>query len=68
MIQPTDHRKFSKKGDPSEDVSIPLRKGNKIIMGGRGKERPGWELGEGGNRGKIRYWGNTGEKPRGLGE
>ena len=38
MTQYTDHLKFDKKEGPSEDDSILLRKGNKIINGGRGKE------------------------------
>jgi hypothetical protein len=33
----TDHIKFNKKEGPSEDALIPLRRRNKIIMGGRGK-------------------------------
>lgn len=37
MIQLKDHMKFNKKKGPSEDTSIPLRKGNKLITGGRGK-------------------------------
>jgi hypothetical protein len=37
--------KPNKKGGPSVDASIPLRRGNKIIMGGRGREGPGWERG-----------------------
>jgi hypothetical protein len=41
MIQPTDHKTFNKKEDPSKDVSISLRRGNKIVMGGRGREGPG---------------------------
>jgi hypothetical protein len=37
-IHDTTHRPYevNKKESPSEDVSIPLRKGNKIIIGGRG--------------------------------
>ena len=35
--------KPNKKGGPSVDASIPLRRGNKIIMGGRGREGPGWQ-------------------------
>ena len=29
---------------------MPLRRGNKIIMGGRGMERPGWKRGGGRER------------------
>jgi hypothetical protein len=41
MIQLTKHRKLNKKKGPSVDISIPLRKGNKIIMGGIEREGPG---------------------------
>jgi hypothetical protein len=34
MIQPTDLKKFNKMESPSEDASIPLRRGNKVIRGG----------------------------------
>jgi hypothetical protein len=50
MIQLTDHRK------PSVDTSILLRWGNKVIMGGREREREGgregleWERGGGGKK------------------
>ena len=62
MIQFTDHMKFNKKKGLSEDASIPLRRGNKIIMGDRGREGGTW-VGEWGDR--IRYGGMIGEKPRG---
>jgi hypothetical protein len=38
MIQLTDHMKFNKQKGLSEDASIPLRRGNEIIMGCRGRE------------------------------
>ena len=42
--------------------------GEKIIMGGRGREGSEWEREEGGEKGnRIRY-GETGEKPRRPGE
>jgi hypothetical protein len=41
MIQFTDHMKLNKKEGPSIDTSIPLRKGDKIITRGRGREGPG---------------------------
>ena len=41
MIQLTDHVKFNKKEGQSMDASKLLRRGNKIIMGARGRERPG---------------------------
>ena len=40
-INHIDYKKFSKKEGPSNDASIPFRKGNKIITGGRVKEGPG---------------------------
>lgn len=36
MIHPTDH-KLKKKEGPIEHISIPIRSGNKIILGGRGR-------------------------------
>ena len=48
--------KFKKKEDQSVDASVLLRRGNKIIMGGRGREGPGRQRAGGGER-----WG------RGLG-
>jgi hypothetical protein len=50
--------KFSKKKGPSEDASIPLRRGNKIIMGGR-EEEPGWVNGGKQKRGQDLAWGKT---------
>ena len=44
-IQPTYCKKFNNKEGPSEDASIPLRRGNKIITGGRGRVGPGSEMG-----------------------
>jgi hypothetical protein len=38
MIQLTDHVKFNKKEGQSMDASKLLRRGNKIIMGGRGRD------------------------------
>jgi hypothetical protein len=40
-IYPTDPKKLNKKEGPSKDASIPPGRGNKIIMGGRGREGPG---------------------------
>ena len=42
-IQPIDHKTYNKQKGPSEDVSILLRRGKKIITGGRGREGPEWE-------------------------
>lgn len=39
MAQPTDSMKFNKKEGPSENALIPLRRENKIVTGGRGRER-----------------------------
>jgi len=49
--------KLKKKEDQSVDASILYRRGNKNITGGRGREEPGREKEEGGNkrRGRIRY-------------
>jgi hypothetical protein len=38
MIQLTDHMKLNRKEGPSVDASIPFRRGNKIIIGGRWRE------------------------------
>ena len=43
MIKFIDCMKINKKEGPSVDASILLRRGKKIIMGGRGRERLGWE-------------------------
>jgi hypothetical protein len=55
MIQLTDHVKVKKKEDQSVDVSILLRRGNKIIRGdiGRGAYRREKRIGKKGN--KIMY-------------
>ena len=57
MIHPTDSKKLNKMGGPSEDSSIPLRRGNKIVMGDRGREGSQWEMrGEEKNQGnRVRY-------------
>jgi hypothetical protein len=39
-IQPIDHKKCKKQKGLNEDASIPLRRGKKIITGGRGREGP----------------------------
>jgi hypothetical protein len=38
-LHPTDPKKLNKKDRPSENASIPLRRENKVIVGGRGMER-----------------------------
>ena len=35
------HMKLKRKEDQRVDASVLLRRGNKIIMGGRGREEPG---------------------------
>jgi hypothetical protein len=35
--------KLSKKGGQTVDVSVTIRRGNKVIMSGRGREGPEWE-------------------------
>jgi hypothetical protein len=65
MIQHTAYVKFNKKEGPSVDASIPLRRGNKISMGSRGKKGPGWEWGGEQKWGQNQICRETGEKPRG---
>jgi hypothetical protein len=43
MIQLKDHIKLNKKEGHSVNASIPLRTGNQINMGDRGREASGWE-------------------------
>jgi hypothetical protein len=40
MIQSIDCKRFNQKEGPSEDASIPPRRGNKINMGDKRRERP----------------------------
>ena len=47
--------KLNKNEGQSVYASIPLRKGNKIITGGRGREGPGWE--KGGGEKESQLWG-----------
>jgi hypothetical protein len=49
-IQFTDHMKPKKKEDQRVETSILLRRGNRIIMRGRGREGPGSERGGRGKR------------------
>jgi hypothetical protein len=41
MLQLTDQKKLNKKEGQSDDVLLLLRRGNKIVMGGRVREGPG---------------------------
>jgi hypothetical protein len=52
----------------SNFASFSLRRGNKIIMGGKGRERPEWERRGGRKGGHDQVWVETGKKPRGLAE
>ena len=55
--------KLNKKEGQSMDSSNPLRKGNKIITGGRGRKRSRWEKrGEGKEWGQDLVWKETGKK------
>jgi hypothetical protein len=65
MIQLTDHVKLNKKEGQSMDASIPLRRGNKMIMGSRGRECYGWERGGERKGEQVQVWEETGEKSRG---
>jgi hypothetical protein len=56
---------LNKKKGQSVDTSIKLRRGNKLITEGRGREGPGWETGRGGKKwGQDQVWGKTGKKSR----
>ena len=57
MMKATDHKEFNKMESSSTDSSIQYRKRDKIIRGGRGKERHLVEMGEEGNKGLGREWG-----------
>jgi hypothetical protein len=51
-VRSTDTKKLRKKEGTSVDALILLRSGNKIIMGDREREVPGWERKGGGERGE----------------
>jgi hypothetical protein len=58
--------KLKKKEDLSVDASVLLRRGKKIIMGGRGREGPGRKRGEGGIKaGRIRCGNKQGRSTEG---
>jgi hypothetical protein len=42
-IQFTDHKKFKKKEDQSVDAPVPLRRRNKVLMGGNMETKCGAE-------------------------
>jgi hypothetical protein len=61
--------KFNMNKGPREDASVPFRRRNKIITGGRRRKGSGWERKEGGQKGGgIKYGEQTGENPRDPGE
>jgi hypothetical protein len=56
VIQPIDHKKFNKK----EGSSIPLKRGKKIITGGKGRGLSGRR--KGGKKGcQDQIWGEKGD-------
>ena len=57
MLHSTDTKKLNKKEGPVKNVRISLRRGNKIVIGGRWREETGWERGWGKEWGgfRIRY-------------
>jgi hypothetical protein len=59
--------KLKKKEGQYVDASVLFGRGNKIIMGGRGRERPGRERGGERRRGETSAVGEDGEKNRGPG-
>ena len=60
-IQLEDHMKLNKKEGQSVNALSPLKRGNKIIIEGRGNEGSGWERGEEGKGvvAKRREWTST---------
>ena len=62
-VQPTDCKKFNKKKGTRVDASIPLRSGDRIIMGGRGSKGPGREAKEKKKEARSGMW-ETGDKHR----
>jgi hypothetical protein len=58
--------KFKKKEDQNVNASVLLRRGNKIITGGRGSKGPGRERGREGKKGsRIRYGRRQGRNTEG---
>ena len=57
MIQSTEFKKVNEQKGPSEDSSISLRREKKAIIGGRGRERSGWERRQGGGKGETSGFG-----------
>jgi hypothetical protein len=68
MIQFTNYMKLKKKEDQSVNASVFLRRGNKILTGGRGWEELGRKRGEkGGKGGQNQVWEEMGMICRGSG-
>jgi hypothetical protein len=59
---------LNKKEDQSVDASILLRRGNKVIIGGRKREEPGREKEGREKEGQHQVWEESGEKSRGSGK
>lgn len=56
MVQATHPKKLSKKGGPNKDAWIAVRRGNKIVTGGRWREGAGREEYMGRERGvRVRF-------------
>jgi hypothetical protein len=82
-VHSTEVKKINKEKAPTEDASIPLEREKKRITGGREREGPDWETGEGGGGEKGEHdqvWGqgdrrkalnasrmNGNRQPRGVG-
>ena len=63
-MKATDHKEFNKMESSSTDSSIQYRKRDKIIRGGRGRERHLVEMGEEGRKAeRIRRWGTLESSP-----
>jgi hypothetical protein len=56
MIQFIHQMKLKKKGDQNVDASVLLRRGNKILTGGRGWAQPGRKRRWGGEKGGVKIW------------
>ena len=68
MIQLADYTKLKKKEDQSVDASDLLRRGNKIVTGGRGWKELGRKTGGREEKGKQdQVWEEMGEIYRGSG-
>jgi hypothetical protein len=63
--------KLNKKEDESVHASVPLRRGNKMALGGKMREGPGQKMGGQGQKGvegQDQVWEKTREKSKGPGE